>query len=157
MLLAKVAALLECLVIAESAAQDIKERLKKTEPALPVLPNWDESQVSDQDERIVVSHNWDELRRFMWRLERAQNRVKLLQEEIIEYYGNFRVNNDLIELRNLATVAELTIECALIRKESRGLHYTLDYPDTQKFTSDTILTPNNFVSHAPIRDWSKSR
>ena len=158
--------LLECLVIAESAAEDIKERLKKTEKSLPTLPNWDESQVSDQDERIVVSHNWDELRRFMWdyvgivrtdkRLERAQNRVKLLQEEIIEYYGNFRVNNDLIELRNLATVAELTIECALIRKESRGLHYTLDYPDTQKFTRDTILTPNNFVSHAPIRDWSKN-
>ena len=156
--------LLECLVIADSAAQDIRQRLKKDEAELPSLPDWDESKVSDPDERIVVSHNWDELRRFMWdyvgivrtdkRLERAQNRVQLLQEEIIEYYGNFRVNNDLIELRNLATVAELTIECALTRKESRGLHYTLDYPDTRKYTEDTILTPNNFVSHAPIREWS---
>ena len=156
--------LLECLVIADSAAQDIRQRLKKDEAELPSLPDWDESKVSDPDERIVVSHNWDELRRFMWdyvgivrtdkRLERAQNRVQLLQEEIIEYYGNFRVNNDLIELRNLATVAELTIECALTRKESRGLHYTLDYPNTRKYTEDTILTPNNFVSHAPIREWS---
>jgi len=91
------------------------------------------------------------------RLERALNRVNLLQEEIVEYYGNFRVNNDLIELRNLATVAELTIECALTRKESRGLHYTLDYPDTLDYSGDTILTPNNFVGHAPIRDWSKRK
>jgi len=158
--------LLECLVIAQSAAKDILKRLKKDKPTLPQLPQWDESKVSDPDERIVVSHNWDEMRRFMWdyvgivrtdkRLERAQNRIKLLQEEIVEYYGNFRVNNDLIELRNLATVAELTIECALNRKESRGLHYTLDYPDIQEFAGDTILTPNNFVGHAPIREWAKS-
>jgi len=156
--------LLECLVIADSAAQDIRKRLQKSEPSIPDLPDWDESQVSDPDERIVVSHNWDELRRFMWdyvgivrtdkRLERAQHRVQLLQEEIIEYYGNFRVSNDLIELRNLATVAELTIECALTRKESRGLHYTLDYLGSHEYTSDTILTPNNFVNHAPVRDWS---
>ena len=156
--------LLECLVIAESAADDIRKRLSKREEKLPLLPDWDESQVSDPDERIVVSHNWDELRRFMWdyvgivrtdkRLERALNRVKLLQEEIVEYYGNFRVNNDLIELRNLVTIAELTIECALNRKESRGLHYTLDYPETLEYSNDTILTPNNFVSHAPIREWS---
>lgn len=77
----------------------------------------------------------------------------MLQEEIAEYYGNFRVNNDLIELRNLATVAELTIECAMNRKESRGLHFTLDYPDTNEYASDTILTPNNFADHAPIREW----
>jgi len=156
--------LLECLVIAESAADDIRTRLNKPEEKLPLLPDWDESQVSDPDERIVVSHNWDELRRFMWdyvgivrtdkRLERALNRVNLLQEEIVEYYGNFRVNNDLIELRNLVTIAELTIECALNRKESRGLHYTLDYPETLEYSNDTILTPNNFVSHAPIREWS---
>jgi len=156
--------LLECLVIAASAADDIKLRLQKDEPDIPQLPNWDESQVTDPDERIVVSHNWDELRRFMWdyvgivrtnkRLERAQHRVKMLREEIVEYYGNFRVNNDLIELRNLVTVAELTIECALSRKESRGLHYTLDYKDMREYASDTILTPNNFVSHPPIRDWS---
>lgn len=155
--------LLECLVIAKSAAQDIAKRLKKTENDLPTLPDWDESQVSNPDEQIVVSHNWDETRRFMWdyvgivrtgkRLERAQNRIKLLQEEIAEYYGNFRVNNDLIELRNLATVAELTIECAMNRKESRGLHFTLDYPDTNEYASDTILTPNNFADHAPIREW----
>jgi len=156
--------LLECLVIAESAADDIRQRLQKKDADMPELPDWDESKVSDPDERIVVSHNWDELRRFMWdyvgivrtnkRLERAQNRIKLLQEEIIEYYGNFRVNNDLIELRNLATVAELTIECALTRKESRGLHYTLNYPDTREYANDTILTPNNFVGHAPIREWN---
>ncbi|NND81491.1 MAG: L-aspartate oxidase [Gammaproteobacteria bacterium] len=155
--------LLECLVIAESAADDIRDRLARNSSELPSLPDWDESQVSNPDERIVVSHNWDELRRFMWdyvgivrtnkRLQRAHNRVQLLQEEIIEYYGNFKVNNDLIELRNLATVAELTIECALTRKESRGLHYTIDYPQTSEFASDTILTPNNFVGHAPIHEW----
>jgi len=88
------------------------------------------------------------------RLQRAQNRVNLLQEEIVDYYGNFRVNNDLIELRNLVTIAALTIECALARKESRGLHYTLDYPDMRLFSEDTILTPNNFVGHAPIREWT---
>lgn len=157
--------LLECLVIAESAAADIRLRLSKEDAELPVLPDWDESQVSDPDERIVVSHNWDELRRFMWdyvgivrtdkRLERALHRVNLLQDEIVEYYGHFRVSNDLIELRNLAAVAELTIECALTRKESRGLHYTLDYPKMRDFARDTILTPNNFASHAPIHEWSR--
>ena len=155
--------LLECLVIAESAADDILQVLDKQDSEIPFLPDWDESQVANPDEQIVVSHNWDEMRRFMWdyvgivrtnkRLERALNRVNLLQEEIVEYYGNFRVNNDLIELRNLATIAELTIECALSRKESRGLHYTLDYPSMRKYADDTILTPNNFVGHAPIRDW----
>lgn len=156
--------LLECLVIAESTAEDIRSRMRKQDRQLPLLPEWDESQVSDPDEQIVVSHNWDEMRRFMWdyvgivrtnkRLQRAQNRISLLQEEIVEYYGNFKVNNDLIELRNLATIAELTIECALTRKESRGLHYTLDYPKMREFAEDTILTPNNFVSHAPIREWA---
>ncbi len=155
--------LLECLVIAESAADDIARRLSKKQETLPELPQWDESRVSDPDERIVVSHNWDEIRRFMWdyvgivrtnkRLQRALNRIALLQEEIVEYYGNFRVNNDLIELRNLATIAELTIECALTRKESRGLHFTLDYPDTRDYAVDTILTPNNFVGHAPVPEW----
>jgi len=159
--------LLECLVIAESAADDIRNRLNKEETFQAVeLPQWDESKVSDPDENIVVSHNWDEMRRFMWdyvgivrtnkRLERARNRINLLQEEIVEYYGNFRVSNDLIELRNLATVAELTIECALNRKESRGLHYTLDYTKVREHAMDTILTPNNFVSHAPISDWNPS-
>ncbi len=155
--------LLECLVIAESAADDIAARLAKKQDSLPELPQWDESRVSDPDERIVVSHNWDEIRRFMWdyvgivrtnkRLQRARNRIALLQEEIVEYYGNFRVNNDLIELRNLATIAELTIECALTRKESRGLHFTRDYPEKRDYAVDTILTPNNFVGHAPIPEW----
>jgi len=156
--------LLECLVIAESAADDIRKRLNNSPIELPKLPLWDESKVNNPDEQIVVSHNWDELRRFMWdyvgivrtnkRLERALNRVNLLQEEIVEYYGNFRVNNDLIELRNLVAVAELTIECALNRKESRGLHYTLDYPKMRDHAADTILTPNNFVNHPPINEWT---
>jgi L-aspartate oxidase len=129
--------LLECLVFAESAAQDILAHLGEVE--LPgSLPDWDESQVTDSDEEVVVAHNWDELRRFMWdyvgivrtdkRLERALHRTELLKQEIDEYYGNFRVTSDLIELRNLVLVAELIIRSALARKESRGLHYNLDYP-----------------------------
>ncbi len=155
--------LLECLVIADEAAKDIEQRIQRSQESPVELPQWDESRVVDPDEQIVVSHNWDEVRRFMWdyvgivrtnkRLERARNRVALLQEEIIEYYGNFRVNNDLIELRNLATIAELTIECALTRKESRGLHYTLDYPETNDYPADTILTPNNFVGHRSVPEW----
>lgn len=158
--------LLECLVIAKSAADDIRTRLQRKPETVPELPAWDESKVTDPDEQIVVSHNWDELRRFMWdyvgivrtnkRLERAQHRAKMLHDEIIEYYGNFRVNNDLIELRNLATVASLTIECAMTRRESRGLHYTLDHPQLNDYAADTILTPNNFVSHAPIREWNSN-
>lgn len=156
--------LLECLILAEAAADDIATRLKKEEIVkLPKLPKWDESRVSNPDEQIVVSHNWDELRRFMWdyvgivrtnkRLQRAQNRINLLHDEIREYYGNFRVNNDLIELRNLVTVADLTIKCALQRKESRGLHYTLDYPEMLNYAADTILTPDNFVNHTSIAQW----
>jgi L-aspartate oxidase len=144
--------LLECVVFAHSAFRDIKTRLPETE--MPVqIPEWDESQVTDSDEEVVVSHNWDEIRRFMWdyvgivrttkRLLRAQSRVRLLQKEIMEYYGNFRVTNDLIELRNLVTVAELIIRSALLRKESRGLHYSLDYPelDDSKPPQNTVLIP----------------
>jgi L-aspartate oxidase len=144
--------LLECLVFADRASEDILKNLADI-PAPPAIRDWDESKVSNSDEEVVVSHNWDELRRFMWdyvgivrtdkRLDRAMHRVDLLKLEISEYYGNFRVTSDLLELRNLVIVAELIIRCAQLRKESRGLHYTLDYPDTDnsKPAQNSILTP----------------
>ncbi|MGJ0486172.1 MAG: L-aspartate oxidase [Methylomicrobium sp.] len=144
--------LLECLVFAERAHIDLIKKLPGIAPP-PELPAWDESQVSDSDEEVVVSHNWNELRNFMWdyvgivrtdkRLHRARNRVELLKKEIAEYYGNFRVTSDLLELRNLVIVAELIIRSAMLRKESRGLHYTLDYPepDRSKPPQPTILRP----------------
>jgi L-aspartate oxidase len=144
--------LLECIVYAESAARDIASSLPGV-PAPGPARAWDESQVTDSDEDVVISHNWDELRRFMWdyvgivrtdkRLQRAAHRVELLQSEIAEYYGNYKVSNDLLELRNLAMVAELMIRCAIERKESRGLHYTLDYPGQMDEAVDTVLTPSN--------------
>ena len=145
--------LLECLVFSASAAKHIATN---TQPAkkLPMLKRWDESQVTDSDEDIVVAHNWDELRRFMWdyvgivrtnkRLERALHRTELLKSEINEYYGNYKVSPDLLELRNLVVVAELIIRSALARKESRGLHFTLDYPDTSDdYLSPTVLSPEH--------------
>lgn len=145
--------LLECLVFAISAAHDIKTNLDQTEPAISI-PQWDESMVTDSDEDVIISHNWDELRRFMWdyvgivrtdkRLQRAHHRVTLLQQEITEYYSNYKVSKDLLELRNLALVAELIIQSAMQRKESRGLHYTLDYPQQSAEARDTILTPINY-------------
>ena len=143
--------LLECLVFAKSAAEDITQSLASN-ARQESLPRWDESQVTDSDEDIVVAHNWDELRRFMWdyvgivrtnkRLERALNRTSLLKREINEYYGNYKVSGDLLELRNLVVVAELIIRSALQRKESRGLHFTLDYPDTDdNCLKPTILVP----------------
>jgi len=144
--------LLECLVFGAAAARHISTTLSDTPPP-PELPPWDESRVRDSDEEVVVSHNWDELRRCMWnyvgivrtdkRLQRAWRRVDLLRQEIQEYYANFTVSNDLLELRNLAEVAALIIRSAQHRKESRGLHYTLDYPqpDTGKPPEDTILCP----------------
>jgi L-aspartate oxidase len=143
--------LLECLVFAKQAAERILSTLDER-PLPPELPDWDESQVTDSDEEVVVAHNWDEIRRFMWdyvgivrtdkRLQRALRRAELLKQEISDYYGNFRVTNDLLELRNLAIVAELIIRCALLRKESRGLHFTLDYPEM-----DTRQPPRNSVLH----------
>ncbi|MGL4408096.1 MAG: L-aspartate oxidase [Zoogloea sp.] len=140
--------LLECLVYSESAAADI---LAHPRPLPSGLPSWDESRVTDSDEAVVISHNWDELRRFMWdyvgivrttkRLQRARNRLKLLKREIDEFYSNFRVSNDLIELRNLVETADLIVRCALHRKESRGLHYSRDYPETQARARDTVLRP----------------
>ena len=142
--------LLECFVYARSAAADIRAQLDAIgEP--PVLPDWDASQVTDSDEDVIIAHNWDELRRFMWdyvgivrtnkRLMRAQHRVRLLQAEIDEFYSNYKVSRDLIELRNLALVAELMIRSAMQRHESRGLHYTLDYPQALPEARDTILVP----------------
>ncbi|MEW5944186.1 MAG: L-aspartate oxidase [Pseudomonadota bacterium] len=140
--------LLECLVFGQAAAQDI---LQQPETAPASLPEWDESRVTDADEEIVISHNWDELRRFMWdyvgivrtnkRLQRAHNRIKLLHEEIHEYYSNFRVSNDLIELRNLVLTADLIVRSAMARHESRGLHYSRDYPEQSAVAENTVLIP----------------
>jgi L-aspartate oxidase len=146
--------LLECLVFGELAAQDIESTFDDSKPMPEVAP-WDESRVTDSDEQVVVSHNWDELRRFMWdyvgivrsnkRLERARRRVNLLRHEIDEYYGNFRVNNDLLELRNLVEVADLIIRSAQSRRESRGLHYTIDFPETDERQSEpTVLIPDGY-------------
>jgi L-aspartate oxidase len=146
--------LLECIVFAKDTADTINARLA-TPYIIPELPAWDESRVTNSDEEVVVTHNWHELRRFMWdyvgivrtnkRLQRAQSRIDLLLKEITEYYGNFRVTNDLLELRNLAVVADLIIKSALRRKESRGLHYTADYPDKLDKPFDTILIPESRV------------
>jgi Aspartate oxidase len=148
--------LLECLVFGELAAEDMARQLEEAAAEPPALPAWDESRVTDSDEEVVVSHNWDELRRFMWdymgivrsnkRLARAQRRINLLQHEIREYYSNFRVSNDLLELRNLADVAELIIQSAIRRRESRGLHYNKDFPwrdESQR--RPTILIPEAYV------------
>ncbi len=142
--------LLECLVFGAAAARDIVSRLPGIAPP-PAIPAWDERRVTDSDEEVVVSHNWDELRRFMWdyvgivrstkRLKRAQHRAHLLLREIAEYYGNFRVTKDLIELRNLTVVANLIVRSALARKESRGLHFTIDYEKTASKPRNTILQP----------------
>jgi L-aspartate oxidase len=149
--------LLECLVFASSTSEYINSINIKDTPSIEVPP-WDESRVTEADEEIVVAHNWDELRRFMWdyvgivrtnkRLQRAKHRADLLSSEIDEYYSNFRVTSDLIELRNLTLVADLIIRSAMSRKESRGLHYTLDYPDADPALEhvDTVLDPKTEVS-----------
>ncbi len=152
--------LLECFVYSTAAANDIRKRLDRAkideETLPPATPPWDESKVTGSDEQVVIAHNWEELRHFMWdyvgivrtdkRLKRAQNRIEMLQAEIIEYYGNAQVNGDLLELRNLAVCADLIIRSAQARKESRGLHYTLDYPRANdiKPPQPTILTPKRY-------------
>lgn len=142
--------LLECLVMADAAASDITRRLNSL-PGNAKARAWDESRVTDSDEEVVVSHNWDEMRRFMWdyvgivrtdkRLERAQRRVDMLAGEIHDYYRNFRVTADLLELRNLVTIADLIIRSAAARPESRGLHFNKDHPDLLAEAQNTILTP----------------
>ncbi|AXS79813.1 L-aspartate oxidase [Dechloromonas sp. HYN0024] len=138
--------LLECLVFAEAVVKDI---LAKEDTPIPALPLWDESRVTDADEEVVISHNWDELRRFMWdyvgivrttkRLKRAKHRIGLLMREIEEFYANFRVSHDLIELRNLVVTADLIVRCAMQRKESRGLHFSRDFPETVSKAKNTVL------------------
>jgi L-aspartate oxidase len=144
--------LLEALVYAERGArQALAELASAPKAALPQPPDWDEVGTSDSDEMIMVAHNWDEIRRLMWnyvgivrsdkRLERARRRIEIIQQEIDEYYWNFKVVPDLIELRNIATVADLIIKCASHRKESRGLHYNIHYPsrDDERWCKDTVL------------------
>ncbi|MGE8141528.1 L-aspartate oxidase [Novosphingobium sp. NPDC080210] len=142
--------LLECFVFGEAAAADILERWDSFDAPPPVRA-WDESRVTDSDEEVIIKQNWTEIRRFMWnyvgivrttkRLERAAHRIKLLSEEVEDYYGHFRVSTDLIELRNLLQCADLIVRSALARKESRGLHFTLDYPELLDEARDTVLVP----------------
>ncbi len=156
--------LLECIVFGFAAAADIAAHGSGA-PLPDKLPAWDESRVTDSDEEVVVSHNWSELRHFMWdyvgivrtdkRLKRALSRMVLLQHEIEEYYGNFRITADQIELRNLTLVAGLIIQSAQRRRESRGLHYTLDYPEADKsrVPQNTVLVPPNFAGNALSVNW----
>ncbi|EHQ2585915.1 L-aspartate oxidase [Escherichia coli] len=148
--------LLECLVYGWSAAEDITRRMPYAH-GVSTLPPWDESRVENPDELVVIQHNWHELRLFMWdyvgivrttkRLERALRRITMLQQEIDEYYAHFRVSNNLLELRNLVQVAELIVRCAMMRKESRGLHFTLDYPELLTHSGPSLLSPsNNYIN-----------
>ncbi|MBS0392226.1 MAG: L-aspartate oxidase [Proteobacteria bacterium] len=140
--------LLECMVFARAAAQHIAEAARTP---IPALPRWDDSRVRDADESVVISHNWDELRRFMWdyvgivrtnkRLERAAHRIALLTGEIHEFYSHFHISRDLLELRNLVQVADLIVRSAQMRRESRGLHYSRDWPDMAAPAAPTILVP----------------
>jgi L-aspartate oxidase len=140
--------LLECMVFAREAVHDI---LASPAQSRPALPDWDDSRVTDPDEMVVITHNWHELRRFMWdyvgivrttkRLERAAHRITLLQREIHEFYSQFQVTRDLLELRNLVQVADLIVMSALMRRESRGLHYSRDFPDTDPVGKPTVLVP----------------
>ncbi|TVQ92627.1 MAG: L-aspartate oxidase [Chromatiaceae bacterium] len=154
--------LLECLVFAELAAADIDALAAAWAPP-PAVPDWDASRTTEPDEEVVISHNWEELRRFMWdyvgivrstkRLQRAKRRLDLLRQEIIENYSNFRVDVNLLELRNLVEVADLIVQSAQRRRESRGLHYTLDFPfqDANQL-APTVLIPDRYRPRG--RRWS---
>ena len=143
--------LLECMVFGRAAAKDI---LNAAPRIFSKLPTWDESRVTDADEEVLITHTWDELRRFMWnyvgivrtdkRLSRALHRIHMLRDEVQEFYSNFKISNDLIELRNLLQVAELIVESAISRKESRGLHYSKDHPNLESEPIPTVLTPKNY-------------
>ena len=145
--------LLECLVFGQAAAKDILAQAAKP---MVDLPEWDESRVTDADEEVIITHNWNELRRFMWnyvgivrtskRLMRALHRIHMLRDEVHEFYSNFRISNDLIELRNLLQVAELIVKSAMERHESRGLHFSKDYPDMLPEAVPTVLEPSNYYS-----------
>ena len=146
--------LLECLVFGDAVAHHILQ--SKVDTSSFTLPRWDESRVTDADEEILITHTWNELRRFMWnyvgivrtnkRLSRALHRIHMLRDEVHEFYTNFKVSHNLIELRNLLQVAELIVESAIARHESRGLHFSRDYPKQLKTAKQTILTPSNFYS-----------
>jgi len=151
--------LLECFVYGMSAAKHIQENFKADQPA-PAVPAWDDSQVTNPDEDVVILQNWDELRQTMWnyvgivrttkRLERALHRIEMLKKEITEYYQDYQVSKNLIELRNLVLVSEMIVRCAMHRKESRGLHFTLDYPELLPELRKTVLIPPNFEVETPL-------
>ena len=151
--------LLECFVYGMSAAKHIQKNFKTDQPA-PTVPSWDDSQVTNPDEDVVILQNWDELRQTMWnyvgivrttkRLERALHRIEMLKKEITEYYQDYQVSKNLIELRNLVLVSEMIVRCAMHRKESRGLHFTLDYPELLPELRKTVLVPPNFKVETPL-------
>ena len=151
--------LLECFVYGMSAAKHI-ENLFNPDYVSPDAPSWDDSQVMNPDEDVVILQNWDELRQTMWnyvgivrttkRLQRALHRIEMLKREITEYYQDYQVSKNLIELRNLVLVSEMIVRCAMERKESRGLHYTLDYPELGPELRKTVLTPPNFQVETPL-------
>lgn len=151
--------LLECFVYGMSAAKHIQKNFKTDQPA-PTFPSWDDSQVTNPDEDVVILQNWDELRQTMWnyvgivrttkRLERALHRIEMLKKEITEYYQDYQVSKNLIELRNLVLVSEMIVRCAMHRKESRGLHFTLDYPELLPELRKTVLVPPNFEVETPL-------
>lgn len=151
--------LLECFVYGMSAAKHIQENFKADQPA-PAVPAWDDSQVTNPDEDVVILQNWDELRQTMWnyvgivrttkRLERALHRIEMLKKEITEYYQDYQISKNLIELRNLVLVSEMIVRCAMHRKESRGLHFTLDYPELLPELRKTVLVPPNFEVETPL-------